>query len=94
MFKQDVEVPMLFHTSRSPAFVLPHNCELQNVYFCAKHGKSRHTAVWGLECLKRSNANLFELDPSKEKQVVNYIVPEEGIHVGLCRKILVISDQR
>ena len=84
---------MLFHTSPSPAFVLPHNCKPQNIYFCAKHGKSSRTAVWSLDCLKKSNANLFELDPSKEKQVGCYIVPNEGIHVGLSGKMLVISDQ-
>ena len=85
---------MLFHTSPSPTFALPHNCKPQNTYVCAKHGKSRHTAVWSLDCLKRSNANLFELDPSKEKQVGNFIVPEQGIHISLCGKMLVISDQR
>lgn len=94
MVKQDVEMPMLFHSSPSHTLILPRNCKPQNIYFCAKHGKSSHTAVWGLESLKRSNANLFELDPSKEKQVGNFIVPEEGIHVGLCGKMLVISDQR
>ena len=94
MVEQDVEMSMLFHTSPSPKLTLPQNSKPQNIYFCAKHGKSSHTAVWGLECLKRSNANLFELDPAKEKQVGNYIVPEEGIHVGLCGKMLLISDQR
>ena len=85
---------MLFHTGPSPSLILPHNCKPQNIYFCAKHGKSSHTAVWGLDCLKRSNANLFELDPFKEKHIGNYIIPDEGIHVGLCGKILVISDKR
>ena len=94
MVKQDVEMPMLFRTSPSPQLSLPHNCKPQNIYFCAKHGKSNHTAVWGVESLKRSNANLFELDPSKEKQVGNYVVPEGGIHVGLCGKMLVIFDQK
>lgn len=94
MFEQDVDVPMLFHASPLPSFMLPHNCKPRHVYFCAKHGKSNHTAVWSLDSLKSSNANLFELDPSKEKQVGNYIVPEEGLRVGLCGKIVVISDQR
>ncbi|KAL9952406.1 hypothetical protein ACROYT_G039656 [Oculina patagonica] len=94
MFEQDMDVPMLFHASPSPSFMLPHNCKPQHIYFCAKHGKSNHTAVWSLDSLKSSNENLFELDPSKEKQVESYIVPEEGLRVGLCGKIVVISDQR
>ena len=94
MFEQDVDMPMLFHASPSPTFILPHDCNPQHIYFCAKHGKSRHTAVWTLDSLKSSNANLFELDPSKEKQAGNYIVPEEGLSEGLCGRIVVISGQR
>ena len=94
VFKQDVDVPMLFHAVPSPTLMLPPSCKPQHIHFCAKHGKSRHTAVWSLDCLKSSNANLFELDPSKGKEVGNYIVPEEGLCVGLCGKIVVMSGQR
>ena len=85
---------MLFHIIPSPKLILPQTWKPQHIYFCAKHGKSRHTAVWTLESLQKSNANLFELDPSKEKQIGKYIVPVEGISEGLCGKIVVISDQK
>lgn len=90
MCEQDTDIPMLFHTNPSSELVLPSNCVAEHIYLCAKHGKSRHTAVWSLASVKNSNANLFELDPSKEMKAGNYIVPEEGIHVGLCGKIVVI----
>lgn len=88
---QDTDIPTLFHIIPSPELILPHSCKAQHIYLCAKHGKSRHAAVWSLESVKNSNANLNELDPAKEEQAGNYIVPEEGISVGLCRKIVVIS---
>lgn len=84
----------MFHASPSPLFTLPSNCKPQHIYFCAKHGKSHHTAVWSLDSVKNSNENLFELNPSKEKEVGNYVLPEEGLREGLCGKIVVISDQR
>jgi len=92
--KQDTNVPMLFHMSPSSKLILPHNCKPRHIYLCAKHGKSRHTAVWTQESVRNSNANLFELNPSKQIQAENYIIPEEGISAGLCGKIVVISDQR
>lgn len=92
--KQDTNVPMLFHTSPSSKLILPHNCKPRHIYLCAKHGKSRHTAVWTQESVRNSNANLYELNPSKQIQAENYIIPEEGISAGLCGKIVVISDQR
>ena len=93
MVKRDVDIPKLFHASPSQSFILPPNCKLQHVYFCVKHGKSNHTAVWTLESLKSSNANLLELDP-KRRQTGNCIVPKEGLGVGLCHKIVVMSERR
>ena len=92
--EQDIDIPMLFHISPSSELVLPSNCISGHIYLCAKHGKSRHTAVWSLENVKNSNANLFELDPSKETLANNYVVPEEGISVGLRGKIVVICYKK
>lgn len=92
LFEQDVDVPMLFCVSPLQSFVLPANCKLGHVYFCIKHGKSKHTVVWTLESLKSSNANLLELDP-KRRLAGNCIVPRDGLRVGLCQKIVLMSGK-
>lgn len=92
LFEQDVDVPTLFYASPSQSFVLPPNCTLQHVYFCIKHGKSNHTAVWTLESLKSSNANLLELDP-KRRLAGNCVVPRDDLRVGLCQKIVLMSGK-
>ena len=84
-------MPILFHAIPSPE--LGYHGNPQRTYFCCKQGKSRHTAVWSLDSLKKSNENLLELDPSKEKQVGKYILPKGGIKAGLCSKIVIISNQ-
>lgn len=58
---------MLFYLSFLYIFILLRNCKLQNIYFCVKYGKLSYIVVWGLESLKRSNVNFFELDFFKEK---------------------------
>lgn len=93
MCKQDDNMPMLFHASPSSKFILPQNGKFQNTYLCVKHGKSRHTAVWTLESLRHSNANLFELDSSKERQTGQYLIPEGGLCKELCGKVVVLFSK-
>ena len=83
-------MPLLHHARPSSKFILPQNCKLKNTFLCVKHGKSRHTAVWTLESFETSNANLFELDPSKEEEAGQYLIPEGGVHEGLCGKVVVM----
>ena len=47
--------------------------------------------MWTLASVEKSNANLFELDPIK-KQNGNFVVPEEGIGVGLRGKIVITNQ--
>ena len=93
MCKQDDNMPMLFHASPSSKFILPQNGKFQNTYLCVKHGKSRYTAVWTLESLRRSNANLFELDPSKERETGQYLIPEGGLCKELCGKVVALFSK-
>lgn len=91
--QQDAGYPALFHAVPSSDISFPKNCQAQHIHLCAKHGKSRHTAVWSMKNVANSNANLFELDPNKMRNG-SFVVPEEGIFVGLCGKIVVMSNQR
>lgn len=91
--QQDAGYPALFHAVPSSDISFPKNCQAQHIHLCAKHGKSRHTAVWSMTNVAKSNANLFELDPNKMRNG-SFVVPEEGIFVGLCGKIVVMSNQR
>lgn len=91
--QQDASYPALFHVFTSSDFSLPKNCQAQHIHLCAKHGKSRHTAVWPMTNVANSNANLIELDPNKMRNG-SFVVPEEGIFVGLCGKIVVMLNQK
>lgn len=91
--QQDAGYPALLHAVPSSDISFPKNCQAQHIHLCAKHGKSRHTAVWSMTNVANSNANLFELDPNKMRNG-SFVVPEEGIFVGLCGKIVVMSNQR
>ena len=54
-----------------------------NVFVLAAHGKSQHTAVWSLDALRHSNAQLRELGPQRTNDSVEYKLPDEGFEKAL-----------
>ena len=60
------------------------------IYVYAKQGKSRHTALWSLDSLLSSNANLKEPDPKIAGDPDNWILPSAGITAGLCNQMIFI----
>jgi hypothetical protein len=63
--------------------------DLSRVYIYARHGVSRHLALWPLDILAESNRNLIELDPCKK--VENFVLPRGGLLEGLNSKTVVIK---
>ncbi|XP_062517984.1 actin maturation protease-like isoform X2 [Corticium candelabrum] len=64
--------------------------DLLQIYVFARHGQSRHLALWVLDTLVKSNSNLDELDPRKSPD--DFIVPEGGLSVGLKSKTVVMKS--
>lgn len=68
--------------------------KVDGLHVFARHGKSRHLGLWNIEDLRRSNGNLFEVDPQRT-QPGEYVIPEPaagGIKDGLCCKALIVSS--
>ena len=67
----------------------PVTSDLSKVYIYARHGRSRHLALWPLDILAESNRNLTELDP--RKKVENFVLPQGGLLEGLNSKTVVVK---
>lgn len=67
--------------------------EVASLHVFARHGKSRHLALWSIEELRKSNSNLLEIDPQRVQcGAGEYVIPEPGgIEDGLCGKALIFS---
>ena len=61
-----------------------------SVHVFARHGKSRHLALWSWDMLLQSNANLVELDPNRTAD--EYVVPIEGLGSALSSKIVILQN--
>ena len=72
------------------------NCDLlsqvkkENIYFLAKHGKSKRLAIWNFESLQLSNNNLEEVDP-KRASSIEYVLPPNNKLSDLRGKIIVLG---
>lgn len=66
--------------------------QINRLHVFARHGKSRHMGLWSWEELKRSNKNLFEVDPHRTLPG-EYVIPEPGgIKEGLRSQIILLSN--
>lgn len=67
-------------------------CENNKFYVLARQGKSRNIAVWSLDVLAESNAQLEEFSPDRKLEDRKYKLPEGGIAgaLGLKNKSVLI----
>jgi hypothetical protein len=63
-----------------------------DVFVFGVQGKSQRVGLWSLDRLLDSNANLREVDPGREAEVDQYVLPPEGIQQVLCHKIVVLQN--
>ena len=71
--------------------VLLKDIDKSNVYFLAKHGKSKWTAIWSYQQLEESNKNLEEVDPQRRDER-EYVLPAGAKLIkDLCGKIICVS---
>ena len=74
--------------SIQPKILLDH---ADRVLVYGNQGKSQYPGVWTFSGLLSSNRNLFEVDPNRQEDEGDYVIPEEGIHQALCGKALILS---
>ncbi|EDO27295.1 predicted protein, partial [Nematostella vectensis] len=72
---------------------LPKNIQ-DHIYLLVKQSKSRHTAVWSLNALEKSNCNLFEFGRKKGESINNFVLPEGGLREGLNGKLVFLTNKK
>ncbi|EDO47977.1 predicted protein, partial [Nematostella vectensis] len=65
-----------------------------HIYLLVKQSKSRHTAVWSLNALEKSNCNLFEFGRKKGESINNFVLPEGGLREGLNGKLVFLTNKK
>lgn len=63
-----------------------------DVFVYGIQGKSRNVSLWSLNRLLASNANLREVDPNREAETGQYLIPQEGIQRVLCNKVVILHN--
>ena len=62
-----------------------------SLYVYATQGKSRHTRLWSLDQLLRSNSNLRLVDPKIERAMAQYCLTPDGVRDGLQNQLIILS---
>lgn len=90
---EDIELCPLYHI-KSKKFVPLHDQIVgsPDVFVYGIQGKSRNVSLWPLHNLLASNANLREVDPNREAETGQYLLPQEGIQSVLCNKIVILHS--
>ncbi|XP_032221172.2 UPF0692 protein C19orf54 homolog [Nematostella vectensis] len=86
----------LLYSIENPSEVnitLPKNIQ-DHIYLLVKQSKSRHTAVWSLNALEKSNCNLFEFGRKKGESINNFVLPEGGLREGLNGKLVFLTNKK
>ncbi|KAK4009825.1 UPF0692 protein C19orf54 homolog [Daphnia magna] len=68
---------------------LPSQVDKENIYFLAKHGKSKRLAIWSYNSLQASNNNLQEVDPKRVNDL-EYVLPPNNNLADLRDKVIVL----
>ncbi|XP_072320213.1 actin maturation protease isoform X2 [Eucyclogobius newberryi] len=73
-------------------------CPLSNtlpreVYILAKQGKSLRYQIWSLDCIAESNDQLRTMDPQRENNGTQYVLPEGGVEAGLLGQAVMLHTR-
>ncbi|XP_062574006.1 actin maturation protease-like [Saccostrea cucullata] len=91
---EDPELSPLYEIQLGKAFALQNLLvSSPDVFVFGMQGKSQNIGVWSLDKVLESNANLREVDPDREAEVDQYIIPREGIQRVLCNKVVILCNQ-
>lgn len=65
----------------------------REVHILAKQGKSLRYQIWSLDCIAESNQQLRRMDPQKENDGTEYVLPEGGVEAGLLGKAVLLHTR-
>lgn len=90
---EDIELYPLYHIKSNKSVPLHDQIVgSPDVFVYGIQGKSRNVSLWPLHNLLASNANLREVDPNREAETGQYLIPQEGIQSVLCNKIVILHS--
>lgn len=90
---EDTELCPLYHIKSKKSVPLHDQIVgSPDVFVYGIQGKSRNVSLWPLHNLLASNANLREVDPNREAETGQYLIPQEGIQSVLCNKIVILHS--
>lgn len=90
---EDIELCPLYHIKSKKSVPLHDQIVgSPDVFVYGIQGKSRNVSLWPLHNLLASNANLREVDPNREAETGQYLIPQEGIQSVLCNKIVILRS--
>lgn len=90
---EDNELCPLYHIKPKKSISLHDQIVASSdVFVYGIQGKSRNVSLWPLHRLLASNANLREVDPNREAETGQYLIPQEGIQCVLCNKIVILHN--
>lgn len=90
---EDIELCPLYHIKSKKSVPLHDQIVgSPDVFVYGIQGKSRNVSLWPLHNLLASNANLREVDPNREAETGQYLIPQEGIQSVLCNKIVILHS--
>lgn len=90
---EDIELCPLYHIKSKKSVPLHDQIVgSPDVFVYGIQGKSRNVSLWPLHNLLASNANLREVDPNREAETGQYLLPQEGIQSVLCNKIVILHS--
>nr|XP_022333801.1 UPF0692 protein C19orf54 homolog [Crassostrea virginica] len=89
----DTELHSLHHLTPAKSRELNNQIRAaSDVFVYGVQGKSRNIGLWSLQSLLASNANLEEVDPRREIETGQFIIPQEGIQRALCNRVVILHD--
>lgn len=65
----------------------------REVHILAKQGKSLRYQIWSLDCIAQSNEQLRTMDPLKQNDGTQYVLPEGGVEAGLSGQAVLLHTK-
>lgn len=65
----------------------------REVHILAKQGKSLRYQIWSLDCIAKSNEQLRMMDPKRENDGTQYVLPDGGVEAGLLGRAVLLHTR-
>ncbi|XP_069764826.1 actin maturation protease [Narcine bancroftii] len=90
IYERDPDIPGLYYLNGGGAAAsYPEECVVTSLLL-AKQGKSLKYQMWEYEQVHRSNMQLTEFSPKRDKDGTSYILPDGGVKLGLRGVVILL----